>query len=211
MNAYDKIYLADAMHNFGEMLQYIARDCEMDRERFLSMFLASGVAEEFASGNPRYLCGMSGIELAYEVFAESNLAVKLPVPHAASPYSRNNRIGQMLAYYQWKTCLPFRSILASLSIKDMEQLNAESPGATEDQFADKMSELIASRKPATHLRTLRKNCSFSQKELSDRSGVSLRSIQMYEQRQKDINHAQVHSLAAISSVLGCEIRDLLEF
>ena len=43
-----------------------------------------------------------------------------------------------------------------------------------------------------------------------RSGVSLRSIQMYEQRQKNINKARVESLYKISKVLGCTIEDLIE-
>ena len=50
----------------------------------------------------------------------------------------------------------------------------------------------------------------TQAELATRSGVSLRSIQMYEQRNKDINKARAESLYRISKVLGCTIEDLLE-
>ena len=42
------------------------------------------------------------------------------------------------------------------------------------------------------------------------SGAWLCSIQMYEQRNKDINKASVESLYRISKVLGCTIEDLLE-
>lgn len=43
-----------------------------------------------------------------------------------------------------------------------------------------------------------------------RSGVSLRMIQIYEQRNKDINKAGALSLSRLARALGCEIDDLLE-
>ena len=62
----------------------------------------------------------------------------------------------------------------------------------------------------TKLCTLRKICGYSQSQLSKKAGVSLRSIQMYEQRQKNINKASVETLYSICKVLGCNIDDLLE-
>ena len=47
-------------------------------------------------------------------------------------------------------------------------------------------------------------------QLAKKSGVGLRSIQLYEQRQKDINKASAESLYKISRVLGCAMEDLLE-
>ena len=41
-------------------------------------------------------------------------------------------------------------------------------------------------------------------------GVGLRSIQMYEQRNKDINRAEAVSLLKLARALGCEMEDLLE-
>lgn len=50
----------------------------------------------------------------------------------------------------------------------------------------------------------------TQSELAKRSGVSPRSIQMYERRNKDINKASAESTYRISKVLGCPMEDLLE-
>lgn len=50
----------------------------------------------------------------------------------------------------------------------------------------------------------------SQSELARLSGVSLRSIQMYEQRQKLINKASVETVRKLAKVFGCEIEDLME-
>ena len=50
----------------------------------------------------------------------------------------------------------------------------------------------------------------SQSELARRANVGLRAIQMYEQRNKNINHAQGATLYRLSRVLGCGMEDLLE-
>ena len=50
----------------------------------------------------------------------------------------------------------------------------------------------------------------TQEKLATKANVSLRSIQMYEQRNKDINKPQAITLAKISRVLGCEVEYLLE-
>ncbi len=64
--------------------------------------------------------------------------------------------------------------------------------------------------PETALKRLRTICGCSQTELASRSGVSLRSIQMYEQRHKDINKACAQTLYSLAKVLGCSMEDLLE-
>ena len=56
----------------------------------------------------------------------------------------------------------------------------------------------------------RQAAGLSQSQLANLSEVSIRSIQMYEQRQNNINKAQVDILFRISKVLGCKIENLLE-
>ena len=62
----------------------------------------------------------------------------------------------------------------------------------------------------TNLARYREEAGFSQVELSARSGVGLRSIQMYEQGRNDINRAQGIALYRLAKALGCAMEDLLE-
>ena len=62
----------------------------------------------------------------------------------------------------------------------------------------------------TKLQKFRKNIGMSQYELSQISGVNIRSIQLYEQRVNDIDKAQAHTLYKLAVVLGVQIEDLLE-
>ena len=62
----------------------------------------------------------------------------------------------------------------------------------------------------TRLKRQRELCSLTQEELAERSGISLRSIQMYEQRQKNINKAKAEYLVMVAKVLCCTVDDLIE-
>ena len=78
------------------------------------------------------------------------------------------------------------------------------------QFVDKMDELYEAAKPETNLKLLRQNAGLSQVELAELSGIPVRTIQQYEQRQKNINMAHSEYLVLLAQVLCCEVEDLLE-
>ncbi len=61
-----------------------------------------------------------------------------------------------------------------------------------------------------NLKRYRTASGMSQAQLSNASGVSLRSIQCYEQGVKDINRAEGLSLFKLSKALGCRMEQLLE-
>ena len=67
--AYEIAYLDDAMTSLGAMLDYAVNSCGEDLDLFYARFLGSGVAEAFSRATPKYLGGMSGIELASLVAA----------------------------------------------------------------------------------------------------------------------------------------------
>lgn len=57
---------------------------------------------------------------------------------------------------------------------------------------------------------MRQRAELTQRELAELAEVPLRTIQQYEQRQKNINRAQAETLARIAKQLYCNIEDLLE-
>ena len=79
-----------------------------------------------------------------------------------------------------------------------------------DAFADKMNELYRAAKPETNLKSLRTLAEMSQSELAGQAEIPVRTIQQYEQRQKDINKAQGETLLRLARVLHCSIDDLME-
>ena len=78
------------------------------------------------------------------------------------------------------------------------------------QFIESMNRRYNEVVLDTKLKKIRESRQISQTELSKLSGVSLRSIQLYEQKVNDIDKAQAQRLYKLSRVLGCAIEDLLE-
>ena len=73
IHAYDKVYLDKARTGLGRMLDFAVYDLKYDIAEFFRLFIKSGVAAKFERGEFTILVGMSGVELAYEVLAQSDI------------------------------------------------------------------------------------------------------------------------------------------
>lgn len=82
--------------------------------------------------------------------------------------------------------------------------------ASEEKFIDVANSILEHKNLPTKLQTVRKAIRLSQKELSKKSGVTLRMIQQYEQRAKAVNKATASNLFSLAQALGCKAEDLLE-
>ena len=210
IHAYDKVYLDKARTALGRMLDFAVYDLKLDLAEFFDHFIASGVASRFEQGDYAVIVGMSGVELAYKVLEKSAIEVTRIKPHYTIDRSAEYWMGWALAYYQWVTSLKFAEIIRFAPIEMV--LNLYTPYHEMDirQFCDKMNELYRSANPETKLKCLRKSAGLSQRELAEQSGVPLRTIQQYEQRQKSINKAQAEYLVMLAKVLCCDVDTLLE-
>lgn len=65
--AYKESYLNKAQKTLAAMMVYAVADLNCEPDEFFRLFLQSGLADEFDRGNPNYIAGKSGIELAREV------------------------------------------------------------------------------------------------------------------------------------------------
>ena len=62
----------------------------------------------------------------------------------------------------------------------------------------------------TKLRIVRVRRGLSQSELSDKTGIPLKSIQRYEQEPKKVDVARLDTLCTLSEALDCKITDIIE-
>lgn len=60
------------------------------------------------------------------------------------------------------------------------------------------------------LKAMRERVGMSQSQLAEKSGVSVRMIQHYEQGVKDLGKAQAITVLKLTRVLRCRIEDLIE-
>ncbi len=208
--AYDKIYLDKARTVLGRMLDFAVHELRYDITEFFGMFIESGVAKRFEDGDYEVIVGMSGVELAYTVLEQAGIKSERIKPNYTANRSEEYWVGWALAYYQWMTSLSFADIVKHIPIMEIRALYIPYHEMDIRHFADKMNELYKTAKSETNLKLLRQNRNLSQRELAELSEIPVRTIQQYEQRQKNINKAQVEYLVILSKVLCCRIEDLLE-
>ena len=210
IRAYDKVYLDKARTALGRMLDFAVYDLKYDISEFFDLFIKSGIAKRFENGDFTVIVGMSGVELAYEVLEQSGMEIERIKPNYTASRSKEFWTGWALAYYQWETSMRFSKIVQYVPIKDIIALYQPYHEMDIRQFVDKMNEMYKTAKPETNLKLLRKKAGLSQRELADLSGIPVRTIQQYEQRQKNINKAQAEYLVILAKALYCEAEDLME-
>lgn len=210
IRAYQETYLYKAQSALGDAFDYAINACGIPGQDFIQLFTVSSVSKRIENGEPAYLAGKSGIEIAADVILETTGKACEAAPLDRFGRSREYWIGWAISYYQWNSTRSFSDIFKFLSFDDLEKMYGTLHQADITKFIDSVDERIKKYSPATKLKDIRISYGCTQAELAQRSGASLRSIQMYEQRNKNINKASAETLYRISKVLGCTIEDLLE-
>lgn len=210
IHAYNELYLDKAQVSLGTMLDFAVNTIHYKIGTFMDLFIGSGNATLFESGNPETLVGRSGIELVYDTLEKSNLNFNIVDYSPVYERSREYWAGWALAFYQWQSSMSFSSINRSIPIETILSMYSAYHEMDVLQFCDHMNKLIQDSQPETNLKRYRTMLGFSQSQLANASGVPVRTIQQYEQRQKNINKAQVDYLIRLSSALNCEITALVE-
>lgn len=210
MNAYNKIYLDDAMANLAVMLDYGSM-YYAEPEVFFDRFLVSDISKQFGLGSPRYVSGMSGIELAHRVI-EATGGTAVEAEYRPSGRSAAYWTGWALAYIQWKTGYPFEKIKEwGVSISYVLSLYPTHHEADISKLVDVATKKMEEGRDMAMnaVKRQRKSAGITQQELAEKSGVKLRMIQAYEQNYQDISKAEAGSMLRLARALSCSVEDLL--
>lgn len=110
---YDEMYLASVQQNLGFFFQVSLRELNLSATQVQESFLASEIPAQIENGNPDFLCGKSGYELALIAFPDL-LTNKILDKALAEPFYPQAEYwsGMVLAYCQWKSGKSFSEILA---------------------------------------------------------------------------------------------------
>lgn len=207
IHAYDELYLEKAQNALGGMLDYAVNDVGYRIDVIWALFLSSEISSEFENGDCSILVGRSGIELVYEVLGSKKNYVQ---PSNRDMRSEEYWTGWALAYFQWQYAVPFREITAFIPIEEVRAMYMPFHEMDIRQFCDRMSELYLERRKETNLKRRRKQLGYSQSALAAETGIPVRTIQQYEQGQKDINKASAEYVIRLAKALYCEAQALLE-
>ena len=210
MSAYPETLLPNVRSQLADAADYAVVDLGVPIDEFFSLFAASDWARRVERGDRSTVLGISGIELARNVLAEKTGEHEFKTARESLRRTKAYWTGWILAYYQWESNRTFREILRALPASTIEQVYGVFHEAPEERFGATADEILREKIPETRLKRVRSAYGCSQSRLSEISGVGLRSIQMYEQRRKDINKAEAESVLRLARALGCEIEDIME-
>ncbi len=210
IHAYPETYLSKAQSLMGDAFDYAVNIYGVPGDVFVRIFIASPTSTRLENGDPQCLAGKSGIEIAAEIISEAlgerEQIEILPRMERSEEYW----IGWAAAYYQWYSGRKYSELFGIYSFDDMKRMFPTLHEADISKFVEITESRMRLLFPETNLKRIRNQYGCSQSELAEMSGVGLRSIQMYEQRNKDINKASAESLFRLSKALGCRMEDLIE-
>lgn len=218
------------------MLDFVVHGLRRDADEFFGLFITTGLADRFGSGDVRLVAGMSGIELAYLVYDTAGATADHISYRYTSGRSREFWAGWALAEYQWETALSFSDIAGAVRLSEIIAAAEEQRSREIREISDRLDwmqpltipdhmnpdsyesfrafldvAVTESKQGQTaNLKRIRLKSGLSQSRLAEASGIPVRTIQQYEQRQKDINKAAFASIIKLAAVLGCEPHHLLE-
>ncbi len=208
--AYQEIYLSKAQSVLGDAFDYAVNTCNISGDDFTKLFMASTASRRMENGEPSLLAGKSGIEIAVDVVRETTGKKIDTLPQEHFGRSKEYWAGWAIAYYQWFSARKFNDIFKAIPFDDLQKMYYTLHEADISKFVDIADKRIKEHFNDTNLKRIRTAYGCSQAKLAKLSGVSLRSIQMYEQRKKNINKGSADALYNIAKVLGCTMEDLLE-
>lgn len=123
------------------------------------MFLISGIARQFEIGNPAYVAGRNGCEVAKEVIVLSGLDMLEAEDLMYLDKSPEYWTGWALAYYQWKSGQSFRQIDHAVSIDTVCAMYDPLHEADIEKFVYIMNEKLK-QQDVSRLRRLRTYANF---------------------------------------------------
>ncbi|MCR4617750.1 MAG: helix-turn-helix transcriptional regulator [Lachnospiraceae bacterium] len=208
-HAYDELYAGRARIALGNMLHFAVYDLKWDISKFYMAFINSGIAKRFGNGEPRLTVGLSGAELAYEVILKTTGEKCLITPAYSSEKSPEYWAGWALAYYEWYRDTSFERINKIIPIEEVINMYSPLHEADITKFIEIMDELISKAPTENRLARIRAYSGLTQKLLAEKSGVSVRMIEQYEQGKKDIKRASSETVYKLSKALGCDMSDLI--
>ena len=212
IHAYNELYIESAQNIMGHMFDFAINEVGIAPEIYVGLFLNCPVSKQIEIGNPAFVAGKTGPEIARLVLEQTgymNLIKDMPADVMYVDRSPEYWVGWAIAYYQWKRNYSFRYIFQAISFDDCLKMHPIYHEMDIEKFVENADKMITIFYTVTALRRYREMRGLSQKELSIKADVPIRQIQLFEQRQRDITKAQAITVYKLSKALGCDVRELI--
>lgn len=207
IHAYSELYIEGAMIKLGDMLEYACIDCGYDLDAFWQLFLRSRVSIGIENGNPKYIAGMSGVELAQIVMEEVDYNTDFAEPSWNSNRSDIYWCGWVLAYYQWYCALSFKIISEKLTLRMLRKMYGTLHEADIHKCIDVLDNMAIINVRHT-VREWRQIRNWTQNELAKRAQVDISQIQRLEYGERKLENMTLKAALNIANALGVRVEQI---
>ena len=201
IHAYNDIYLNSVMHNLAALFDIAINAEGINPDIFADMFANSKIASGIEAGVPDILVGKSATEMLMIILDKEIEYTVVPVDRTPEYWA-----GWILANAQWYLNKTFKEILSVMPFSNLVSMYYPYHEADEMKTIEKIENCFPS---ISTLKIIRQKRQLTQEELALLSGVNIRSIRSYEQKDNDILKAQGDTLQKLAKTLDCTIEELL--
>ena len=188
---------------------YAINSLKIKPDIFINIFINSKAINKIEIMHPGYFFGMSGIEICQNILDEANIKYDKSIEYESLDRNIYYWLGDSLAYYAFNKNYRYKYVFSFVSIESLLKMYDKFHEIDISYFVNKLDEYR--KLSPSKLKNIRENRRLSQNDLSLYSMVSLRTIRAYEQKQKDINKAEVMTVLKLAHTLNCSIDDILEY
>lgn len=188
---------------------YAMNSLKIKPDIFVNIFINSKAINKIEIMHPGYFFGMSGIEICQSILDEANIKYDKSIEYESIDRNIYYWLGDSLAYYAFNKNYRYKYVFSFVSIESLLKMYDKYHEIDISYFVNKLDEYR--KLSPSKLKSIRENRKLSQNDLSLYSMVSLRTIRAYEQKQKDINKAEVMTVLKLAHTLNCSIDDILEY
>lgn len=201
-------YIYSAMEILASAFDFCVNHMQINQKKSINLFLISGIFEYYDIRSPKYMVGISGRELALEILDKLNIDyANVDLNYVDFFKSKEYWAMYMLTYYKYKINISFNNLFKIIDINDIIDMYNPLHEASFDKFVEVIDEKLEDYKSGINslsnkLKLLREQKDLTQKELSEMTGINLRTLQKYEINEKDIMKASYETVEKLKSVLN---------
>ena len=122
VHAYSEDYLWGAQRVLGDMLDFGVNTCQLDMDFIMNKFIESGIADNFAIGNPKSVAGMTGCEVLRTVLEKTGEENPKENDIMYVDKSPEYWTGWAVAYYQWYRNYKFQEIQSKVPVSEVVKM-----------------------------------------------------------------------------------------
>lgn len=197
-------YLENTCESIAIMMDLVKQN-NLNIDSFYNIFISSKLANEIENKNIKYL-SLSSLDYLRILLKEDYKKIKIKEFN----YSNYYWCFYMISLFQYKSNYSFKDINNSISYNKLLEMYFNLNESDEHKIFEIFNKKLTILNKETNLKKYRKLNNLSQKELSIISKVDRRSIEMYEEKKRDINKASALTLKKLADALNIDIETLLE-